>query len=64
MSFKYDENEIIQNLNLKLEGGKFYSIVGESGSGKTTLMTLLFRFYDIDSGNICIDDQDLKSLKL
>lgn len=55
INFSYESKQIISNLSFSIEGGKFISLVGESGSGKTTLLTLLFRFYDPDSGDIMID---------
>ncbi len=64
VSFKYESNTIVERRDLSLEGGRMTSIVGESGSGKTTLLTLLFRFYDPTSGDILLDGQNLKELKL
>ena len=55
---------IIDNLNLTIEPGKTIAIVGSSGSGKTTLTNLLLRFYDVDKGEILINDIDIKDLNL
>ena len=55
---------IIDNLNLTIEPGKSIAIVGSSGSGKTTLTNLLLRFYDVDKGEILINDIDIKDLNI
>lgn len=54
---------MIKNLNLTIEGGKTLLITGASGIGKSTLVNIIFRFYDPKSGNIYIDDQNIKDLK-
>jgi ABC-type multidrug transport system fused ATPase/permease subunit len=46
---------IIDNLSFKVPAGKSVGIVGTTGSGKSTIMRLLYRFYDIDEGQILID---------
>ena len=58
VSFGYDDENgsVIRNLSLKIEAGTTVAVVGHSGCGKTTLVTLLPRFYEIDSGQILIDD--------
>lgn len=53
-SYKKDQ-DLIRNLNLKVEAGKQIAIVGPTGAGKTTLVNLLMRFYEIDHGEIRID---------
>ena len=61
VSFGYlPERPILRNLNLTIPAGKKIAIVGPSGCGKSTLLRLLFRFYDVESGRILIDDQDIK----
>jgi len=50
----------INGINLKIKEGESIALVGRSGSGKTTLAKLLMRFYDIDSGNITIDNINIK----
>ncbi len=50
---------IIDNLSFKVPAGKSVAIVGSTGSGKSTIMRLLYRFYDIDEGQILIDGQDI-----
>ena len=50
---------VFKNLYLKIEAGKKIGIVGKSGSGKTTLVNLLLRFYNLQSGKILIDGQDI-----
>ncbi len=71
VSFTYDKklppNEqkmIIKHLSFKVPAGKSVAIVGSTGSGKSTIMRLLYRFYDIDAGQIFIDGQDISELKL
>ena len=61
VNFSYEENEgpTLQSINLKFEGGKMTSLVGHSGSGKSTILNLIPRFYDVNSGDIKIDDQTI-----
>jgi len=66
VSFSYTngEDRVLSNLNLDIEAGKTVAIVGPSGAGKTTLCHLIPRFYDINKGEILIDDKDIKDIKL
>jgi ABC-type multidrug transport system fused ATPase/permease subunit len=67
VSFSYPAKKsspVIKNLNLKVEEGKTVAIVGSSGSGKTTLTNLLLRFYDVDEGEILINDINIKDVDL
>ena len=67
VSFQYRNNKdrsILQGIDLSIEKGKIIAIVGQSGAGKTTLVDLLPRFYDVASGSICIDGQDIRELKI
>ena len=59
--FKYESNgrEVLNNINLKMLGGKMTSIVGHSGAGKSTILSLIPRFYDSISGDIKIDNQSI-----
>lgn len=58
--FGYNEDKIIiNNFSSKIEPGQKVAIVGPTGAGKSTIIKLLMRFYDINSGNILIDDHDL-----
>ena len=57
--FSYVENKkLIDNFNLSVKPGQRVAIVGPTGCGKTTLINLLMRFYDVNSGNIIIDDNN------
>lgn len=60
VSFAYDKEEVLKDINFTVEPGKTVAIVGPTGSGKTTIINLLTRFYDIEKGNILIDDEDVK----
>ena len=61
ISFSYTEKQkLIENFSLKTERGKRIAIVGPTGCGKTTLINLLMRFYDVKSGEILIDEENIK----
>ena len=65
VEFHYDPRKpIIKKVNLKASGGQTIAFVGETGGGKSTMLKLLFRFYDVTSGSIVIDGQDLRSVTL
>ena len=64
VSFKYDENWVLQDINLTIEKGKSVALVGQSGSGKSTLVDLLPRFYDVQKGEIAIDGINIKDMTL
>ena len=59
--FNYSENEskILKNINLDFEGKKMTALVGHSGAGKSTILNLIPRFYDVNSGDIKIDNQSV-----
>lgn len=60
VTFAYEsESQIFNNLNLKIKPGEKIALVGQSGSGKTTIVKLIFRFFDLQSGRIFIDNQDI-----
>lgn len=54
---------VFNELDLHIKPGEKVGLVGRSGAGKSTLVNLLLRFYDIQSGSICIDGQDIKAVK-
>ena len=63
--FEYvPDKPILKNVNLSIKCGETIAFVGNSGGGKTTLVNLLPRFYDIKSGSITIDGQDIRDLEL
>ncbi len=63
--FSYDEEEsVLDHINIHIDAGKSIALVGPSGGGKTTICSLLPRFYDVDSGSITIDGQDVRKLTL
>ena len=61
VSFSYSQNdgEVLKNINLEIPGGKMTALVGHSGSGKSTILNLIPRFYNVDKGDIKIDDQSI-----
>ena len=66
INFRYnaDEKNILTNVNLNITGGKMTSLVGHSGAGKSTILNLIPRFYDVQSGDIMIDDQSIYKVKI
>lgn len=65
VSFSYNgKDNILENLNLVLEKKKKYAVIGESGSGKSTIIRLLSKYYNDYSGEIKIDDVDVKDVSL
>jgi ATP-binding cassette subfamily B protein len=63
VSFAYDPaRPILRDVSLELPAGRTTAIVGASGAGKSTLSRLIYRFYDISDGAICIDGQDIRSV--
>ncbi len=65
ISFSYDENNIVlKNININIEGGKINALVGLSGAGKSTLLNLIPRIYDKSSGDIIIDNQSIYDVNL
>ncbi len=65
VGFGYKSDRIIlKNVNIEIPSGQKIAVVGKSGSGKSTLVRLLFRFYDVDSGRVLIDGQDIRNVSL
>ena len=66
VNFHYDkaEGEVLKKINLDFTGGKMTSLVGHSGSGKSTILNLIPRFYDIQSGDILIDNKSIYKSKI
>jgi len=63
ISFAYNKKRpIIKGISFKVNAGEKVAVVGQSGSGKSTLVKLLFRFYDVDSGSITINNQEISLL--
>lgn len=61
VSFSYvPKKELIRNFNLEVKPGQRIAIVGPTGCGKTTIINLLMRFYDVDSGSICVEENDIR----
>ncbi|WP_312368766.1 ABC transporter ATP-binding protein [Lachnoclostridium sp.] len=64
VSFKYQDttSEVFRNINLQVPAGEYLALVGSSGVGKTTMCSLIPRFYEVSSGRITIDGQDIRNL--
>ena len=67
VKFSYSSNsedKVLNGINLKFSGGEMTSLVGHSGAGKSTILNLIPRFYDINDGDITIDDQSIYKTKI
>jgi ATP-binding cassette subfamily B protein len=65
VAFKYSENKfVLSNINLTIMPGETMALVGPSGGGKTTLCQLIPRFYEVNSGEILVDDMNIKDIKI
>ena len=62
--YKSEEREILNSISLTIKGGEMTSLVGHSGAGKSTILNLIPRFYNIDGGEIKIDNQPINSKTL
>ena len=65
VNFSYTDNSpSLKNINLNIKQGETIALVGPTGSGKTTLVNLLLRFYNLNDGNILINNKDISSFEL
>ncbi|MGN0432189.1 MAG: ABC transporter ATP-binding protein [Lachnospiraceae bacterium] len=64
VSYRADDEDIVMDINFKVEPGQTVGIIGSTGSGKSTIMNLLCRFYDTTSGNVYVDGTDVRNMDL
>ena len=66
VSFKYKEdyNYVVKNISLDIKVGEYVALVGSSGVGKTTLCSLIPRFYEVSAGEILLDGQNIRDIRL
>ncbi len=64
VSFRYGEQWVLRDINLKIEKGKTIALVGQSGGGKSTLVDLIPRYYDVQEGEVLIDGINVKDLDI
>ena len=62
VSFKYDQQWVLKDINIVIPKGKTIALVGQSGSGKSTLVDLIPRYYDVQEGEVLIDGVNVKDL--
>jgi subfamily B ATP-binding cassette protein MsbA len=64
VDFSYEKTPVLKNISLSIKAGEVVAFVGMSGGGKTTLVNLIPRFYDVSSGRILIDGQDIRDVTM
>ncbi|MCD6487465.1 MAG: lipid A export permease/ATP-binding protein MsbA [Syntrophobacterales bacterium] len=64
VTFSYDDEPVLKNINLDIKSGEVVALVGMSGGGKTTLVNLIPRFYDVTEGEILIDGHDIRDVTI
>lgn len=64
VSFSYNDEEILHNINLKIKSGSKVAIMGTTGAGKSTLLSLIGRYYDVSKGEILVDNVNVKDWNL
>ncbi|WP_373190257.1 ABC transporter ATP-binding protein [Halolamina sp.] len=64
VSFGYDDETIVKDINFEVDGGGTVALVGPTGAGKSTVLKLLLRMYDVDDGAIRIDQQDIRDVTI
>ncbi|TWI91349.1 ATP-binding cassette, subfamily B, MsbA [Chitinophaga japonensis] len=64
VAFRYEQQDVLKNIDLTIQKGKMVALVGKSGAGKSTMADLLPRFYDVTAGSIRIDGHDIRNLKM
>lgn len=64
VSFKYEDQMVLRNINLEVKSGRVIALVGMSGGGKTTLVSLIPRFYDVTEGAILVDEHDVRDVTI
>jgi len=64
VTFSYEDEPVLKNINLTIKQGEAVAFVGMSGGGKTTLVNLIPRFFDVTEGNIMIDDLDIRNVTI
>ena len=64
VSFKYEQDLVLRNINLNVNAGEIIALVGMSGGGKTSLVSLVPRFYDVTQGAVLIDNIDIRKTSI
>lgn len=64
VNFKYNEEEVLKDISFKVNSGEVIAIMGPTGSGKTSIVNLIGRYYDVASGNIKVDCNDVRDICL
>lgn len=64
VSFRYNEEEVLKKINLKIPAGSTVAIMGETGCGKSSILSLIGRHYDVSSGEVLIDEVNVKKWNL